>query len=111
MTASRREMSELFGNLMVNAVRYNRPGGRVEAKLTCTNGRAVFSVFNTGEPIPVEYRQRIFERFFRIDKGRSKASGGTGLGLAIVKHIAAGYGAEIRLDVTDEGNRFTVEFP
>lgn len=111
MTASRREMSELFGNLMVNAVRYNRPGGRVEAKLTCTNGRAVFSVFNTGEPIPVEYRQRIFERFFRIDKGRSKASGGTGLGLAIVKHIAAGYGAEIRLDVTDEGNRFAVEFP
>ena len=104
-------MGELFGNLLVNAVRYNHPGGRVQASLTVEKGRPVFQVFNTGDPIPEKYRERIFERFFRIDKGRSKASGGTGLGLAIVKHIAAGYGAEIRLDVTDEGNRFTVEFP
>ena len=73
-------------------------------------GRPVFQVFNTGDPIPEKYRERIFERFFRIDKGRSKESGGTGLGLAIVKHIAGSYGASIDLEVTGEGNRFIVRF-
>ena len=110
ISASRREMGELFGNLLVNAVRYNHPGGRVQASLTVEKGRPVFQVFNTGDPIPEKYRERIFERFFRIDKGRSKESGGTGLGLAIVKHIAGSYGASIDLEVTGEGNRFIVRF-
>ncbi len=108
--ASRREMSELFSNLLVNAVRYNYEGGIVRATLTREQGRPVFSVFNTGEPIPEKYRQRIFERFFRIDKGRSKESGGTGLGLAIVKHIAVNYGIEVELQVEEDGNRFVLKF-
>lgn len=108
--AARREMEQLMSNLLTNAVRYNRPGGRVEATLEMRDGRPVFGVFNTGEPIAEEYRDRIFERFFRIDKGRSKAGGGTGLGLAIVKHIAAEYGAAVELETCADGNRFTVRF-
>ncbi len=108
--ASRREMGELFSNLLVNAVRYNYEGGVVQAALTKEKGRPVFVIFNTGEPIPEKYHQRIFERFFRIDKGRSKESGGTGLGLAIVKHIAVSYGIEIELQTQEDGNRFILKF-
>ncbi len=108
--ASHKEMTELFSNLLVNAVRYNYPGGKVQAKLTKEQGRPVFWVFNTGEPIPEKYRQRIFERFFRIDKGRSKESGGTGLGLAIVKHVAVSYGIDLKLEVEPNGNRFILRF-
>ena len=108
--ASHREMSELFSNLLVNAVRYNYEGGLVRATLTREQGRPVFSVFNTGDPIPEKYRQRIFERFFRIDKGRSKESGGTGLGLAIVKHVAVNYGIDVELQVEENGNRFVLKF-
>ena len=108
--ASRKEMSELFSNLLVNAVRYNYVGGIVQASLAKEKGRPVFRIFNTGEPIPEKYHQRIFERFFRIDKGRSKDSGGTGLGLAIVKHIAVSYGIEIELQTEENGNRFILRF-
>lgn len=108
--ASRKEMNELFSNLLVNAVRYNYAGGKVQASLSKQQGRPVFSIFNTGEPIPEKYRQRIFERFFRIDKGRSKDSGGTGLGLAIVKHVAVNYGIDIQLQVESSGNRFVLKF-
>ncbi|MEG2206219.1 MAG: ATP-binding protein, partial [Oscillospiraceae bacterium] len=58
-----------------------------------------------------EYRTRVFERFFRIDKGRSKAQGGTGLGLAIVKHIASRYNASVFITAKEDGNLFTVNFP
>lgn len=111
MSASRSEMSQLAGNLIQNAVRYNHEGGRVEVTLRVEHGEADLVVFNTGEPIPEKYRERVFERFFRIDKGRSKAVGGTGLGLAIVKHVAAGVGATVRLDVSADGNTFSVHFP
>ena len=111
MSASRSEMSQLAGNLIQNAVRYNHEGGRVEVTLRVEHGEADLIVFNTGDPIPEKYRERVFERFFRIDKGRSKAVGGTGLGLAIVKHVAAGIGATVRLDVSADGNTFSVHFP
>lgn len=105
---SRRELEELTGNLIQNAIKYNKPGGRVEVRLKAENKALVLSVFNTGEPIAPEYRTRIFERFFRIDKGRSKAAGGTGLGLAIVKHIASRLNASIALNVSEDGNTFVI---
>lgn len=112
LSASHRELTELAGNLIQNAIRYNMPGGTVLAKLTVEQGQAVYRVWNSMGYIPPQYRQRVFERFFRIDKGRSKAMGGTGLGLAIVKHVASVYHATIELASSEEtGTTFTVRIP
>ncbi len=111
ISASRREMAELVGNLVSNAIRYNHAGGAVRVSLTQQNSAPVLTVFNTGEPIPPAYQARVFERFFRMDKGRSKAVGGTGLGLAIVKHIATAYHASVALTADANGNTFTITFP
>ena len=111
-SASRREMQELAGNLIQNAVRYNGEGGYVDVKLESSPDAILLSVHNTGSYIEPQYQQRVFERFYRIDKGRSKAMGGTGLGLAIVKHVAGRYHAEVGLTSTpQDGTTFTVRFP
>ena len=103
---------EVALNLMENAVKYNRPGGRVAVTLEERDGRAVFTVADTGIGIPPESRERVFERLYRVDKGRSRAAGGTGLGLAIVKHIVALYGGAIWLDsAVGSGTTVTVELP
>ena len=78
---------ELVYNLIENAVRYNKPNGRVTVKVQKEGTQIIFSVEDTGIGIPLEHQERIFERFYRVDKSRSKELGGTGLGLAIVKHI------------------------
>lgn len=78
---------ELAYNLIENAIRYNKPGGRVTVKVQKEGTQIIFSVEDTGIGIPPEHQERIFERFYRVDKSRSKELGGTGLGLAIVKHI------------------------
>lgn len=91
-------MDELMYNLCSNAVRYNNYGGRVTVTVMPLNGRVMLSVRDTGIGIPKEHQERVFERFYRVDKSRSKQSGGTGLGLAIVKHIVAQHGAEIVLE-------------
>ena len=75
-------------NLISNAVRYNRQGGRIEVREALGGGFYELSVRDSGVGIPPEFRERVFERFFRVDKHRSRETGGTGLGLAIVKHIA-----------------------
>ncbi len=99
---------ELLYNLCDNAIRYNRPGGRV----TVTLGERFFSVSDTGIGIPEKHQARIFERFYRVDKSRSQATGGTGLGLAIVKHIAERHHAAIELNSReDSGTTITVRFP
>jgi len=109
--AHRSLMSELFFNLMDNALKYNRPGGTVTATVSQKDGRAAASVSDTGIGIPKEEQSRVFERFYRVDKSRSTKSGGTGLGLAIAKHIAAIHHAEITLDSReDEGTTVTVVF-
>lgn len=103
---------EVALNLMDNAVKYNRPGGRVSVTVGTEEGRAAFSVADTGIGIPAESQSRVFERFYRVDKGRSRAAGGTGLGLAIVKHITALYGGEIRLNsAVGSGTTITVLLP
>lgn len=103
-----RMLQELVYNLMDNAIRYNREGGSVYVR---TEGRSL-RVKDTGIGIPEEHRARVFERFYRVDKSRSKATGGTGLGLAIVKHVAENHGAKITLESElGKGSEFCVAFP
>ncbi|MDR2068936.1 MAG: two-component sensor histidine kinase [Spirochaetaceae bacterium] len=105
-------LEQLVRNLCDNAVRYNREGGSVRVRVSSGGGVPSVTVADTGIGIPPEHRSRIFERFYRVDKSRSKASGGTGLGLAIVKHIAEKYRAEITVASTvGEGTAITVTFP
>ena len=91
-------MTELVLNLMDNAVKYNRPGGRVDVTVEEGPGLTALTVADTGVGIPREAQERVFERFYRVDKGRSRRQGGTGLGLSIVKHIVGLYKGEIRLE-------------
>ncbi len=89
---------ELTYNLIENAIRYNRPGGEVFVSLVEENGIVHFSVRDTGIGIAKKHQERIFERFYRVDKSRSKELGGTGLGLAIVKHICHLTQGELQLE-------------
>ena len=91
-------VSELVENLVQNAIRYNNPGGKVEVLVYKKNDRTILSVEDNGIGIPADEQQRIFERFYRVDKSRSKATGGTGLGLAIVKHIVELHDAKIEVE-------------
>ncbi len=110
VNGNREMLGELIDNLVQNAIRYNKDNGkiwvRVEAKdIPC------LVVKDTGIGIPAEDQERIFERFYRVDKSRSKATGGTGLGLAIVKHIVEIHDAKIELkSVVNEGTEIHVEF-
>ena len=103
----RRMLQEIIYNLCDNAIKYNIPGGSITIQVE--NNRLVVS--DTGIGIPAEHKDRIFERFYRVDKSHSKASGGTGLGLSIVKHAAAYHKAEIHLESTpDKGTTIIVQF-
>lgn len=95
--ANRQMMEELIYNLCDNAIRYNKPDGSVEVDVYQGKRGVVLAVKDTGIGIPVEHQERIFERFYRVDKSRSKETGGTGLGLAIVKHIAVVHEAALEL--------------
>lgn len=104
---NRGRLCELVYNLCENAIRYNVPQGR--ADIIVQDKKLI--VKDTGIGIPSDKQSRVFERFYRVDKSRSKESGGTGLGLAIVKHIAAAHGAEIELESKEgEGTKITVSF-
>ena len=99
-------------NLCDNAIKYNRRGGRVDVAVKQDENNIRLTVSDTGIGIPPEHRERIFERFYRVDKSRSKTVGGTGLGLSIIKHAAMLHGAEISLESTPNvGTTFTVAFP
>ena len=82
----RRLLYEVIYNLCDNAIKYNREGGNVHIAIEQKDERVVFCVKDTGIGIPEEYHEKVFERFFRVDKSHSKQSGGTGLGLSLVKH-------------------------
>ena len=103
---------EIVQNLCSNAVKYNVEGGRVDVKVARRGSSVVLTVADTGIGIPREHQSRVFERFYRVDKSHSRASGGTGLGLSIVKHAAQYHNADIQLESTPgQGTTIRVAFP
>ena len=105
-------LGSIVYNLCDNAIKYNQKGGSVTVEVTDNKNEVILSVADTGIGIPSEDKDRIFERFYRVDKSHSKEKGGTGLGLSIVKHAARLHNAQITLDsVIDEGTTVRVNFP
>lgn len=105
-------VDELIYNLCDNAIKYNRKGGSVTVSTAEENGQPVLRVADTGIGIPAAEQDRVFERFYRVDKSHSRAIGGTGLGLSIVKHAAAYHHARVALESTlGTGTTVTVTFP
>ena len=105
-------ITRMILNLLDNAVKYTPAGGEISLALTRQNGNAEIVVRDTGIGIPEADRQRIFDRFYRVDKARSRAHGGAGLGLSIVRWIVEIHGGEIRVDSTpNAGSTFTVDLP
>lgn len=110
--ANRKNVFEMLSNLIVNAANYTPPDGRVEIQLRASPQEIIFSIRNDAEPIPSGHQPRMFERFYRLDSGRSKAVGGTGLGLSIVKHAVESLGGTVRLESDEQiGVLFTVVIP
>ena len=111
ISADKGMMEELIYNLCDNAIRYNVRGGSVCVEVRPVRDRVLLVVQDTGIGIGREHQERVFERFYRVDKSRSKATGGTGLGLAIVKHIAAQHDAAIAMESElSSGTTITVSF-
>ncbi len=103
---------EIVYNLCENGIKYNKEGGKVDITLSKEAGKDILVVEDTGIGIKEEQQSRIFERFYRVDKSRSKETGGTGLGLSIVKHAAMYHNADVTLESTEgQGSKFTVIFP
>lgn len=108
----RKILDEMISNLCDNAIKYNKDNGSAEIDVHTENGFAVLSVSDTGIGIPEESKNRVFERFYRVDKSHSKAIGGTGLGLSIVKHGAIYHKAKITLDSKEgKGTSISIVFP
>jgi len=110
--ADRTRLQEVIVNLTDNAIQYTPKGGQVDVRVRKESGSAVLEVTDNGAGIPADVLPHIFERFYRADKARSRASGGTGLGLSIVKAICAAHGAEIKVATEEgKGSTFRVELP
>ncbi len=106
------QLISMFTNLVDNAINYTPPGGRVEVTGGMEGSEIVIEIADTGIGIPEGKLPRIFERFYRVDKARSKATGGTGLGLSIVRHVAENHGGRVTVESTlGEGSVFTVHLP
>ncbi|AOB28571.1 MULTISPECIES: phosphate regulon sensor histidine kinase PhoR [Bordetella] len=107
------ELASALSNLLTNAVRYTPDGGRIAVRWRRgADGEALYSVQDTGIGIPARHLPRLTERFYRVDRGRSRAAGGTGLGLAITKHIAMRHDADLLIDSEPgKGSTFTLRFP
>ena len=106
------QLTSMFSNLVENAVKYTPRGGRVEVTGSSDEDEVVVRVSDSGIGISEEGLPRIFERFYRVDKARSKETGGTGLGLSIVRHIAENHGGRVTVESTlGEGSTFTVHLP
>ena len=106
------QLSLMIGNLLENAIRYTPEGGLVRLELAIIGTDAAVTVADTGIGIPLEAQGRVFERFYRVDRARSRARGGTGLGLAIVKHVAELHGGEVSVQSElGRGSTFTARIP
>jgi signal transduction histidine kinase len=106
------DLKLVIGNLIENAIRYTEPGGTVRIGVRRRGSTAVVEVADDGIGIPEDEQERIFERFYRVDKARSRAAGGTGLGLSLVRHAVERHGGRVRVSSTlGEGSTFTVELP
>ena len=112
IVADRERVVQVMMNIVSNSIKYTPDGGRIVISAGRRGDRVWMLVDDNGIGIPPEDRPRIFERFYRVDKGRSKREGGTGLGLSIVKHVAAKYGGQITLTSRpDEGTVIQVRLP
>jgi two-component system phosphate regulon sensor histidine kinase PhoR len=106
-------LRQVFSNLLDNAIKYGRAGGKASVLgEVAPDGRLEITVADDGPGIPLESQERIFERFYRVDKARSREQGGTGLGLAIVKHVVQAHGGEVRIKSDPgDGSRFIINLP
>lgn len=112
LLGDRRQLVSAFGNLVENAVKYSEPNGRVEISAGTDGVWIDLRVRDFGIGIPARDIDRIFERFYRVDRARSRETGGTGLGLAIVRHVANNHGGEVMVTSTEgEGSTFTLRVP
>ena len=113
LVGNEHELMSAFSNLISNAIRYTLNGGEIMVQWGVnSNGQGVFSVRDTGPGISAEHLPRLTERFYRVDRSRSRDTGGTGLGLAIVKHIASRHQAQLLIEsVPGSGSQFTLVFP
>jgi two-component system phosphate regulon sensor histidine kinase PhoR len=110
--ADRRRLEEMLTNLLDNAIKFNRPGGRVRIHATLREGRPVLFVEDNGVGIPAHSLERVFNRFFQVDRERSRLIRGTGLGLAIVKHLMRLHGGTVQVESElGRGSTFILEFP
>ena len=108
----RKLLYEIIYNLCDNAIKYNIYGGNIKISITKNNQNAVLTVADTGIGIPQEHLDRVFERFYRVDKSHSKETGGTGLGLSIVKHAVAYHHGKIDIESkVNNGTTITIKFP
>ena len=112
MVGDRRQLVSATYNLLENAVKYSDTGSTVRVRAR-TDGRWVdVAVTDRGIGIPARDLERVFERFYRVDRARSRETGGTGLGLAIVRHVASNHGGEVRVESREgEGSTFTLRLP
>ena len=109
---SDRDLRLLIRNLVENAIQYTRPGGTVDISVRSEADEAILTVRDTGVGIPSRDQGRIFERFYRVDRARSRETGGTGLGLSIVKHVVENHGGSVSVEsILGEGSTFTVRIP
>ena len=117
--ADARRLEQMLTNLIENAIKFNRENGRVTIRLEQSAANAEDSsardrivVEDSGEGIPAQHLERLFERFYRVDRARSRNLGGIGLGLAIVKHLARAHGGEVIVSSeVGKGSAFTIELP
>ena len=112
VSGSRLRLEQALLNLMANAIKFNRPGGEVRVNAAQADGQVSIRIADTGVGIPSRDLPRIFERFYRVDKARSRQVGGTGLGLSIVKHVVERMAGQVQVESQlGKGSTFTLLLP